>query len=275
MKMSSPRLAIRPSARIAAAPLTAALGFALLLPIAACWNATTASAETGSLTMQFVFDGVAPVPEKVVPNKDIDFCGKFPLVEESLLVDNVTLGIRNVIVCAYKLDDDLVDAAKNQTRVLANEGCRFEPRIVCAQVGDTLKVTNPDTVGHNANISFFKNKEANPMIPAGGAVEIQLTEEEPAPIPVVCNIHPWMKAYVVVNEHSFAGVSGEDGTLTITGLPAGEEIEFRVYHELGKIADVIVDGKPATWKRSRFDVKIKAGENNLGTVIVPASAFEK
>jgi len=41
-------------------------------------------------------------------------------------------------------------------------------------------------------------------------------------IPVKCNQHPWMKAYIGVTSNPFYSVSGRDGTYTIRGLPPGE-----------------------------------------------------
>ena len=40
-------------------------------------------------------------------------------------------------------------------------------------------------------------------------------------IPVKCNQHPWMKAYIGVLKHPFFAVSGEDGSFTIKGVPPG------------------------------------------------------
>ena len=40
-------------------------------------------------------------------------------------------------------------------------------------------------------------------------------------MPVKCNQHPWMKAYVAVLKHPFAAVSAEDGSFTIKGVPPG------------------------------------------------------
>ena len=40
-------------------------------------------------------------------------------------------------------------------------------------------------------------------------------------IPVKCNQHPRMKSYIGVLKHPLFAVSGEAGTYTITGLPAG------------------------------------------------------
>jgi len=41
-------------------------------------------------------------------------------------------------------------------------------------------------------------------------------------VPVKCNQHPWMKAYVGVLKHPFFAVSGEDGSFTIKGVPPGK-----------------------------------------------------
>jgi len=40
-------------------------------------------------------------------------------------------------------------------------------------------------------------------------------------IPVKCNQHPWMKAYIGVLRHPLFAVSGADGTYQITGVPPG------------------------------------------------------
>jgi len=40
-------------------------------------------------------------------------------------------------------------------------------------------------------------------------------------IPVKCNVHPWMRAYIGVVSNPFFAVTGDDGTFTIKGLPPG------------------------------------------------------
>ncbi|HEX6729651.1 MAG TPA: carboxypeptidase regulatory-like domain-containing protein, partial [Pyrinomonadaceae bacterium] len=40
-------------------------------------------------------------------------------------------------------------------------------------------------------------------------------------IPVKCNQHPWMKAYIGVLKHPFFAVSAEDGTYSLKGVPPG------------------------------------------------------
>ncbi|WP_442507738.1 methylamine utilization protein [Novipirellula sp. SH528] len=237
---------------------------------------TTAVSHAGDLKLRFEYAGTAAEPTALVVNKDVEFCGKHPVMNERLLVNKDNKGIQNVVLYVYtgrggsKLDEV---PEKKSTHVLENNACRFEPHIVICQTGDTLKVTNPDAVGHNANLPFFKNAAQNFLIPPGQEKSVALEETEPAPIPVECNIHPWMRAYVVVLEHPYVAKSDENGDLVIKDLPEGKELTFRVFHEAGKIDDVKINGKAEKWSRSRFDVTIKAGVNDLGTVVVPADAL--
>ncbi len=234
--------------------------------------------ETGTLKAKFVYGGPPPAPKNIDVNKDVEFCGKGPLVDEKLLVNKENCGIANVVLYVYTgRGGSKLPAMEPQkkTHTLANDKCRFEPHIVVMQTGDTLNVTNPDEVGHNANMNFISNTAVNFQIPPKGEKAVTLDSAEPAPIPVECNIHPWMRAYVVVQDHPYVAVSNENGELEIKGLPVGEELSFRVYHEgaAGAIDSVKIDGKKESWRRNIFKVKIKAGENNLGTVEIPADAF--
>jgi hypothetical protein len=49
-------------------------------------------------------------------------------------------------------------------------------------------------------------------------------------VPLECNVHGWMNAYLGVLPHSFFAVSGTDGSYTIQGLPAGT-YEIEAWHE--------------------------------------------
>ncbi|MEL6107210.1 MAG: methylamine utilization protein [Planctomycetota bacterium] len=249
------------------------LAFALV--VAAFSLSSTASAETGTLRVTFKYKGTPPAAGKLDPTNDKAFCGKKDIPDESLIVNKENNGLKNVMVYVYtgrggtKLPEMELEPTVHE---LANKDCRFDPHIVIAKVGDTVRVTNPDQVGHNANFAFFKNEGQNPTVPAGGSVDIMLKETEPAPIPVSCNIHNWMQARLLVLDHPFAGVSDANGVLEIKGLPVGE-ITFRANHETGSMTEVFVDGEETDWKRARFEIDIKAGMNDLGVVEIPADAF--
>ena len=238
-------------------------------------GATIGSAETADLKIRFEYEGDTPKVEMVKVDKDVAFCGKQPLPEEGLVVNPETKGIKNIALYVFTgrggTDADLV-ASEGSDKVyeLANKDCRFEPHVLVTQVGDTLKITNPDQVAHNANLNFFNNKAQNLTIPAGQEVQVALEKDEPAPIPVDCNIHPWMKGFVLVLDHPFGAVTDEDGTLMIKGLPAGEELTFRVYHESLKIKEATEKstGETKKFKRARIDLKLDPGMNDMGTWVV-------
>lgn len=255
------------------------LSLSLSLAALACSAVSLRAADTGTLKLQVVLSGDAPVLTDIKPDKDVEFCGKHKIPDEKLLVDPASKGIKNVVVYVYtgrggtKLKE--VPKAKGVTHVLDNQGCRFEPHIIAVQVGDKLDVTNTDQVAHNANMQFIKNEGQNPQIAAGGKVSAKIAVEEPAPIPVACNIHPWMLGYIIVTDHPYVGISDKDGNIEIKDLPTGE-LTFRIFAEGAKSAltGIKVDGKSEEWTNNRFKVTIKAGENKLGKVELPAANFK-
>ena len=123
-------------------------------------------------------------------------------------------------------------------------------------------------------VQFLSNAPQNFKIPPGGEKSVSLEKAEPAPIPVDCNIHPWMKSYVVVADHPFVGISNEDGVLEIKGLPVGK-LTFRLWHENadGSIKEIKVGSKKEKLSKNNIELNIKAGENDLGKVEIAAGAF--
>jgi hypothetical protein len=49
-------------------------------------------------------------------------------------------------------------------------------------------------------------------------------------VPVKCNIHRWMRAWVGVLSHPYFAVTGSDGTFRIANLPPGE-YTIEAWHE--------------------------------------------
>lgn len=236
-----------------------------------------AAAETATLKMRFVFDGVPP------PHKRINLAPAFappngPLIDEGLLVDPKSKGIKNVLVYVYTgrggLKLDLPpEQNPNQKRFLTMANGRFDPHILIAQAGDTLEFIEQGPNPHSPNLNFLANNPQGILIPPGNARNILIPKPELAPVPVDCNIHPWMRAYVVVLDHPFAAISDFDGNLTINGLPAGSSLTFRVFHEAGRIDRVRMSDVETDWPRSRFDVELAAGVNDLGEILIPSESL--
>ncbi|MEM9826665.1 MAG: methylamine utilization protein [Planctomycetota bacterium] len=256
-----------------------AMMFAALGVVATAAATTTAAAETATLKVQVVYEGKAEPPKEIKPNTDKEFCGKHKTYEERLLVDPETKGIKNVVLYIYvggRNGMDLKDLGtldiKPSTKVLDNDKCRFEPRVLVMHVDDTLKIKNSDAVAHNAKVSFFNNPEINPVIPANGFKEYKLEEPEGGVVPVECSIHTWMRAGLLVLDHRFAGISNEKGEIEISGLPAGKELTFRIYQEELRIRKMKSEksGKDIKISRGALKLTLEPGENDLGKWVVPA-----
>jgi plastocyanin len=242
---------------------------------------TADAADWGDLKVKFTFDGDAQKAAAITVNKDPEFCGKFKLVDERLVVNPKNKGIKNIVVFLYTRGSTKVpvhaDYAKEADAeiVLNNADCRYEPHVICARIGQKFKVGNPDSVAHNSKIDFFSNTPANPIIPPMKSVDVKTKVEERLPARVSCSIHPWMEAWVVVKKHPYMGVTDENGELTIKNVPAGDW-DFQFWQEkAGYLQEVVVKGKKTTWKRGRAKLKITKSGTDLGEVKVPASAFKK
>ncbi len=250
----------------------------LILSIACLLICRTASVHAADLRMQFLFDGPAPIPKPLDVDRDKAACGQLNLLDERLLVDQETKGIQNVVVYLYTgRGGTQLPASKpsKQTRKLLAKECRFEPHVVLAQSGDTLIFDESEAVvGHSINLNFFENRTSGLMIPVGGNRDITLQKAEPAPIPVECNIHPWMRAWLVVLDHPYAAVSDAQGRIEIKGLPENQELTFRVFHEDARhLTNITIDGNVQQWDRNRFQVTLAEGTNDLGQVKVSPENF--
>jgi plastocyanin len=231
----------------------------------------------GTLKGRFVLGGDAADPTALTVDKDVEVCGKHKLVAEELVVGD-DKGVANVVVFVrdkkVKVKPELQSAAKEAKPVLDNLNCRFEPHVLFVQAGQDLVIKNSDSVGHNSNIATVKNAPSNNLIPAGGEVTAKFTTDEAVPAQVTCNIHPWMKGWIVVRNNPYAAVSKADGSFEIADLPA-EEVELQFWHEkAGYIGEMTIDNKKQKVKKGRMKKEIKAGENDLGEIVLDVGLFK-
>ncbi|MEM9555968.1 MAG: carboxypeptidase regulatory-like domain-containing protein [Acidobacteriota bacterium] len=109
-------------------------------------------------------------------------------------------------------------------------GCLYEPRVVGVRSGQPLVFKNTDGIFHNVHLKPARNPVQNIAMPPF-LKEKQTTFAEPELyVPVSCDVHPWMRAFVAVMEHPYFAVTGTDGRFAIDGLPAGS-YTLRAWHE--------------------------------------------
>jgi len=118
--------------------------------------------------------------------------------------------------------------------VLDQKGCRYIPHVVGVMTGQQFKVLNSDTAQHNVHPMPSSNAQWNEsQMPLGQPILKSFAKAEMM-IPVQCNQHPWMRAYVSVMPHPYFAVSAADGTFHIGNLPPGEYTLAAVHEKFGE-----------------------------------------
>jgi plastocyanin len=165
------------------------------------------------------------------------------------------------------------EKAMQQPVVLDNKLCRFEPHALFVRSGQTLRLKNSDDVGHNCHITLFNN-EANVNIPIGEYVDVKLKQPEKVPGNVVCDIHKWMDAVLLVRDEPYVAITDSDGRFEMANIPAGTW-KFQFWHRrAGYMKQLQVPGMK-TGRRGEIEVTIKDGETlDLGQLMIDGSVFK-
>ncbi len=241
-----------------------------------------AATGTGWATLKgrFVFDGTPPQMQPYNVNKDMATCapgGQAPL-QENILVDDASKGLANVAIYVRKVSRVHESAeSTDSNQPFDQKECVFLSHVYPFVLGGPMIIKNSDPVGHNTNISG-KNG-FNQTVGANGETEHLPQKEEAVPVDVTCSIHPWMKCYFLPRENGYVAVTEPDGSFEISNLPAGENLEFQVWHEsaTGPGRALVLDtptAKELKWSgKGRFKVNLAEDEEKVLEISVPAAAL--
>ena len=153
---------------------------------------------------------------------------------ETLSEDVIVAGdgsLRNVLVHITSGLGDRVFAPPAQHAVMDQKGCAFVPHVLDAQSDQLIDFANGDPVVHNVRAGAVRNG-FNISMPANGKV-VSRYFTTPEVVKIRCDIHAWMGGYVAVDGHPFHQVTGDDGSFTLRGLPAGEYVIEAWQEKLG------------------------------------------
>lgn len=114
--------------------------------------------------------------------------------------------------------------------VFDQRGCLYEPHVLGVQAGQPVEIRNSDATLHNVNAKPAQSAPFNLAMPTKGMKIAKTFDAQEIMVPVKCNVHPWMLAYIGVVNHPFFAVSGADGSFSIKGLPAGT-YTVQMWHE--------------------------------------------
>jgi plastocyanin len=113
--------------------------------------------------------------------------------------------------------------APTQHITIDQKGLMFVPHIVAIQQGTTVEFLNSDSVAHNVFWSAINgNKKLGHNLgtwPQGQRKSFQF--EDPGVIPLLCNVHPEMSAFVIVSPTPYFAETDKSGAFSIDNLPDG------------------------------------------------------
>jgi len=135
--------------------------------------------------------------------------------------------------------------------VLDQKGCMYEPRALALMTNQPFEVKNTDPTTHNVHPIPHQNRPWNRSIAAGEQPYVTTFTRQELAIPVACNIHPWMRAYLFVFAHPYFTVTTDTGTFELKNLPPGT-YTIEAWHERFGTQDVLVPIGPKESKGISF-----------------------
>jgi len=219
-----------------------------------------ATAPAGNATISGVvnFSGTAPANPKIDMSEEAACAAKYTAaptdpeyVVASGKVANVFVYVKSGLPAGTKYP------APAEAVSIDQSGCLYHPRVFGALVGQKIEIKNSDPLLHNIKAVPTKQRGFNISQPAQGMTSTRVFENEEVMVPLQCNVHGWMKAFVGVLPHPFFATTGPDGSFSIKGLPAGTYTIEAWHEKLGTQTSTVTVGAGET-KTADFSFGTKA-----------------
>jgi plastocyanin len=206
-----------------------------------CFIASTSRAESIKGNIRYV--GTPIEKKKTSVTIDQYVCGKEKEPEDLLLSSNN--GIKNAVVSLQNVASDTKREWNFPAAKMDQNQCSFTPRVVIVPVGGTVEFLNSDRLLHNVRSAGKENPPFNRAQPH--ARSISFSFKQPEILRIDCDLHSWMRGWVVVAEHPFYAVTNDQGEFVLENVPRGK-YTLQVWQEsLGTVTQqVIVEDKGAT-----------------------------
>jgi len=203
-----------------------AASFALVLAAAAHGYEAGSVANGGTLSGVVRFSGTPPTRAALPVNKDLAVCGATPKLSTDLVI-GPDGGVQWAVLSLRGVTHGKPFATG--TPVLEQHGCEYTPHVVLVPAGVELEIRNSDGILHNVRTASTRNAPINRAQPKFRTAMPQRFVE-PERVEVRCDVHPWMRGWVIVQDHPYFAVSDAQGGFSLTEVPPGD-YELHLWHE--------------------------------------------
>ena len=183
--------------------------------------------DGGSIAGRIRYRGEPPVPATITVTKDPEVCGRAKTAA-NLIVDG-DKGIKNAVARLVDVERGK-PLPKIRSVTIDQQGCEYKPRVLLFPAGARVAIENNDGILHNTNVTAEKNASFTVAQPKFRRVMEKRIDEPEMAMRVRCDVHSWMTAWWIAQEHPYYAVTAADGSFALTDVPPGS-YTLEIWHE--------------------------------------------
>ncbi|MCO4099639.1 MAG: carboxypeptidase regulatory-like domain-containing protein [Gemmatimonas sp.] len=175
--------------------------------------------------------GGSPRDTGITPTHDLAVCRPF----SQSIVPSSDGGVGNGVVWLIGVASGPRDDAPRRVK-LTLDGCRLEPRVQRVAVGSTVLVNGRDAMMSRLQFTAAGETRSRTTVLLSDVGQIVPTSDAtsaPALVQVTDDMHPWVRAWLVVAPHPYVAVTGADGEFHFDNVPPGRYTLVAWHERLG------------------------------------------
>lgn len=222
----------------------------------------------GTISGMANFGGMVPTMEAIDMSAEADCAAGYgadgPTAQNVLVSEG---GLANVFV--YLSEGVSGAPAASGAAALDQVNCRYTPHVLGVQSGQDIEISNSDNLLHNINATPTENRGFNISQPRAGITSTQRFQVAEVMVPVRCDVHGWMQAYIGVVDHPYFAVTGNDGRYSIANVPAGDYTMTAWHEEFGTMtANVTVTAGEMAVATFDYSAEMMGADVPMGDALV-------
>jgi hypothetical protein len=186
--------------------------------------------SSGTVRGTVRLSGDAPILSPIPVSNDQEVCG--PEIPNIALQLGSGAAIEGAVVSLVGVPRGKALSFLSRNAELELIKCNGVPRIQIVPVGTTLEIYNSDPLLHDIYADSGPEEELFRIALPFQHFRARIELDRSGMIHLRCGAgHPWMRAYIFVQEHPYSALTNARGTYVLSDIPPGS-YDLRVWHEL-------------------------------------------